>query len=462
MPEPGTEAAERAARLSGLLKEAEERNERVTSVGTKVVRTAQHKLRKSASSGAGSRVFELVMQGGVFGSGSLWYVVIALVGIFYSMGYWQFHGIQIFDYFGTQDFLLSAFDNPLAVLAGGTVPFVLLTSMGVKYFVSNVHRAEVSAHDERPWRVRPVILRIGAIVVGSLLGLASTMGLGAWDSSRALTDKSRLVRLTLLSDSTQPETRVPTPGRTILLGKTSGYHLFLECTQPEDLESTQVLPGSEKCEGTRAFIVSTANVASLSFNLDAPEPNGIDPNPCATDPVEGGCRTPLERVCSVGPFPVGEHIPDGGPDGDAIRQRLAAVESLFRYDPPRHVMMVGRIDTTQLSPEASKEYGYGSGLAQARARRVWESLRGGLKDEGSAELREVVNRALLLSAGPMHTNPETNAEPSATNCPQTGDTRSLDRIVEVWACWDGIGQQAALDALAPQMREAGCRPESES
>ena len=438
--------------MSDLVAEAKERNARVTSKGTEVVRAARRELRNSVVGGARSRVFELVMKGGVFGSGSLWYAAIALVGVVYSMGYYcQFDGIQIFDYFGTHDFLLSAFDSPLAVLAGGTVPFVLLTTLAANYCVSNVYRAQVNAHDLRNCRVRPVLLRAVVIIAGTLVGLASTVALGAWDSNRALAETSRLVRVTLLSDSTQPDTRVPTPGRTILLGKTSGYYLFLECTQPKDPKQAQVLPTSEKCKETKPFIVSTANVASLSFSLEEAS------EPCIADPIESGCRTPLERICSVGPFPEGEHEPGDGADGHATRQRLAATASLFGYDPPQHIMMVGRIDTKQLAPKASEKYGYGSGLAQARAKWVWDSLREGAKNEGSAELREVVSRALLLSAGPMHTNPG----PGASSCSETSDTRSRDRIVEVWACWDGLGQ-AARKALAPQMREAGCQSESGS
>lgn len=97
----------------------------------------------------------------------------------------------------------------------------------------------------------------------------------------------QLVRVTIRQDAAQPETRLPKPRHTFLVGTTSSFHFFYECEHDltagtaagvengenpkASLWNTQqaknnphVEAGSE-CKGGRPFIIPSANIASLEF-----------------------------------------------------------------------------------------------------------------------------------------------------------------------------------------------------
>ena len=100
--------------------------------------------------------------------------------------------------------------------------------------------------------------------------------------------------------------------------------------------------------------------------------------------------------------------------------------SLFEAGTLQQLMLIGRVDITQLDEDQRKYYGSNNGLAQARAKWVLDELveKWELNNtEKAAALRE---RTILLSAGPLHVG-QGEEDPTDTN-------RAKDRSVEVWAC----------------------------
>ena len=82
----------------------------------------------------------------------------------------------------------------------------------------------------------------------------------------------------------------------------------------------------------------------------------------------------------------------------------------------QHLMLIGRVDTSQLTPDNSQFYGEQRNLARDRAEWVYGKL-----------LREFPmqidpRRATLLSSNYRKKN-------------EGKERRELDRSVEVWACW---------------------------
>ena len=135
------------------------------------------------------------------------------------------------------------------------------------------------------------------------------------------------------------------------------------------------------------------------------------------------CASGWRKVATIGPFPIGDH--------DQLEE--TARECQNQLIPPdqfgnetngrftdRQLLLIGRVDITQLSEQARKDYGSDSGLAQARAKWVRDKL---VERSQNTEQKEALRRAILLSAGPLHVGE------NVSNC-----DRALDRSVEVWAC----------------------------
>ena len=117
-------------------------------------------------------------------------------------------------------------------------------------------------------------------------------------------DAQQPVRVTIRQDTVQSRTRLPTPEHTFLIGTTSSFHFFYECENaqatdqnpkagngsngegrpsPENGPEAQTDRAQEdtgladimivgtrnapKCENGQPFIIPTANIASLDFNL---------------------------------------------------------------------------------------------------------------------------------------------------------------------------------------------------
>ncbi len=133
------------------------------------------------------------------------------------------------------------------------------------------------------------------------------------------------------------------------------------------------------------------------------------------------CVSSFGRIGSVGPFSVGEHLSDQQNE-DSLNAGIIALNSSLVRNTPIHLLFVGRVDITPLTEGRDETY-YGSnlGLAQARATWVRNQL---LEIANTEEYRDVLNRALLLSAGPMNVGEETDES-----------DRQKDRRVDVWGCW---------------------------
>ena len=252
---------------------------------------------------------------------------------------------------------------------------------------------------------------------------------GRSDSEAALKDEDRRVQVALRQDSVQPGTRPPKPDRTLFLGTTSSFHFFYECEKALNAgtdskgqngpkaSAAQHQADAPECEKGRPFIVPTANIASLEFN---PENKEI------YIPLEGQkhCGPGWEKVATIGPFPIGEHdkLTPKKFESELVTpyQLIHARRSLFEAGTPRQLMLIGRVDITQLNDQKREDYGSNNGLAQARAKWVWEKLVKKLDKPEKDALRE---RTIFLSAGPLHVG---------KNVEETN--RAKDRSVEVWVC----------------------------
>ena len=152
------------------------------------------------------------------------------------------------------------------------------------------------------------------------------------------------------------------------------------------------------------------------------------------------CASGLKKVETIGPFCKGRHeqLEEAGkecPDQPAeeveaarkylgqLQDRLITPDKFFgRMDgrfTNQQLLLIGRVDITQLTDEKRKPYGSNSGLAQARAKWILEKLK-----KRFPEHQSTLERTILLSAGPLHTGEEA-----------TEINRAKDRSVEVWACW---------------------------
>ena len=291
----------------------------VSNTARRVVTTRKWAVVRATFNSARWKVSEQLAQVAartIAGPGGVAYILICVVGLCYSRGYYdKFEGIDILNLFSTSDFLLSGFNNILLLVVAFLVPAAMLVWLGVTYLVSSYSRAYLAAVDGRPSRwLRGVFAAVFFVGEAALLFLLP-YGMGYWDS-RELLKEERFVGIAIRNDSTQTPTVLPSPERTILLGTTSDFHLFYECASGEgenadanddegddgvqdvvvDVDGGEdtTRSGKRTSEGDdgdnkegvgktdagcddddgRAFIVPTANVASVSHHRRA----GADTN----------------------------------------------------------------------------------------------------------------------------------------------------------------------------------------
>lgn len=264
------------------------------------------------------------------------------------------------------------------------------------------------------------------------------------------------VRVALRQDSVQPRTRLPDPDRTLFLGTTSSFHLFYECGDTLNSGTDSKGPngpkasgaqhpqGASECEEGRPFIVPTANIASLEFD---PKKKEVEPRVSLPDTTDA-CASGWKKMATIGTFPRGKHhclegqpgCPKDSKEGESENgneppselvipdELLRDLGSLFEAGTLQQLMLIGRVDITPLNDETRRRYGSNNGLAQARAKRVWDGLVEKWKLDEPEKLDEpkkkaLLERTILLSAGPLHVGKDVE------------DTdRAKDRSVEVWAC----------------------------
>lgn len=145
--------------------------------------------------------------------------------------------------------------------------------------------------------------------------------------------------------------------------------------------------------------------------------------------VQNHCGLGWERVAIIRPFCEGrydkmeeddkeckeENAKESPSELVIPEQVILAQHSLFEAGTPQQLMLIGRVDITQLNEQKRELYGSNNGLAQARAKWVWDKLVEKLNKPEKDALRE---RTILLSAGPLH----------------VGKKVPEDRSVEVWVC----------------------------
>ncbi len=225
---------------------------------------ARGRARFTAIKGAGWKILEFLALYTLVTLGTSSYLLVSIIGLTYSWGFYsQFNAINIFDFFDTPDFLLSAFLNLKALFSGIIVIFIPLSIFAVRYYKAIIQRAYLSG------RVEQQSLGPRGNFILSISSLLVTFSLpflwGLYDSRTALGEESRLVRVTIRQDAAQSKTRLPIPKRTLFLGTTSSFHFFYECENA--LQDEKDEPTNQECGEGRPFIVPTANIASLAFNL---------------------------------------------------------------------------------------------------------------------------------------------------------------------------------------------------
>ena len=140
--------------------------------------------------------------------------------------------------------------------------------------------------------------------------------------------------------------------------------------------------------------------------------------------VRNHCVSGWKKVATIWPFRTGQHEIQEEKDKDAKERLNRLIEDkpfLSKANMFHQLMLIGRVDITQLNEQKREDYGSNNGLAQARAKRVLDELAKKWASNGTE--KALLERTILLSAGPLHVGKD------------VADTdRAKDRSVEVWVC----------------------------
>lgn len=475
---------ERVQRTNALVRALRELAEAVDERATLKIRRAKAQLRFKAGKGAWWRVFESIVEYSIARLGTLMYLLVALVGLTYSVGYYREFGINILDYFDTPDFFLSGFNHLGALLGGALVSIALGTLLVSVFYVHNVRSAYYEVGDRhrfRSWRVPVAVAMV--LMLTTPLTLPFLIGVGA---GSAKLNTPQPVRVTIRGGSAS-KTALPKANRTILLGTTSGYHFFFQCNNAPVDETRQLT----ECEGGKPFIVPTDNLAAVSYDYsDEPHAESSDVadainnlggaiseleiNPTVavdTANVTLDTKDVAEAIATLRTAVSELNLPDGPMrEGSGSTTRIAAeltdlrttIAGLVRDEPsgcvsglkmiatvgpfkvgehvpvdpttaknafedllgrpPERIVLIGRVDTTQFSSEGLERYGSDEGLGQRRATSVWNRFVALSNEEGGTLIDDVLERAVLMGGGPLYVG----------NASETD--REKDRIVEIWGC----------------------------
>ena len=154
--------------------------------------------------------------------------------------------------------------------------------------------------------------------------------------------------------------------------------------------------------------------------------------------VRNHCVSGWKKVATIWPFRTGQHeIREEIEKDKAAKKRLGELIKdnplLSKANGFHQLMLIGRVDITPLNDKTRGHYGSNNGLAQARAKWVWEKLVEKLNKPEKDALRQ---RTILLSAGPLYVG-------QGEEDPTEIKNRAKDRSVEVWACGDPKPEQAS-------------------
>lgn len=246
----------------------------VKKLARQTTNRARVQIINAASKSGWWRGFELLAEYSAKALGTVFYVIIALIGITYSLGYYRrFEPIDILSLFDTPDFLLSAFGSPWALVIGILSPAIVLIMLTVGYLASSIQRAYVNARDQHQYALlkRFLYLPLASLVVP----LIASFLWGICESEHDV-EEPKFVQYTIRGNSKPPNTGFPNQERTILLGTTSNFHIFYECGEERDGNdaaksadtpnngAANVDRRQATCpKGGGVFVVPTDNVASV-------------------------------------------------------------------------------------------------------------------------------------------------------------------------------------------------------
>lgn len=221
---------------------------------------ARRRVRFAAGNGALWKILRFFENRTPAAWGALWYLLLSIIGVTYSSAFYsRFDDLHIFDFFGTSDFLLSAFQNVKILIIGIIATLIgigILIYRAYDLIVYGAYKSDAKRKEARAnWKTGILLF---TILAGATFILPFLQG--RHDSEARLQDEDRRVQVTLRQDSVQPGTRLPRLDRTLFLGTTSSFHFFYECEEPLNVRT------DSKSEKRRLLIVPTANIASLEFD----------------------------------------------------------------------------------------------------------------------------------------------------------------------------------------------------
>ena len=242
----------------------------------KTITKAKALLRTAARRYGWLRMVELVAQYKTPHLGSFFYLMVALIGITYSLGYYdRFEDVDILGLFDTPDFLLSAFGNLLALSFGIVAPFFALALLTLIYLTSSTVRANLHAMNRGKSLLLQLTIWLPPVAILAPLGFSFALGKA---NSFADVNDPQYIQYATRGTPGNTDARNPDLAHTILLGTTSDFHIFYECAAAnrtdEEGNTTGSVTARDQSEDDvaadctkdgLAFVVPTANVASVTF-----------------------------------------------------------------------------------------------------------------------------------------------------------------------------------------------------
>ena len=104
--------------------------------------------------------------------GALWYLLLSIIGVTYSWAFYsRFEGIHIFDFFGTSDFLLSAFQNVEMLVIGISATLIGIGILIYRAYDSIVYSAYKFDPQKKEARILLEAIILLSITLGLIIGL---------------------------------------------------------------------------------------------------------------------------------------------------------------------------------------------------------------------------------------------------------------------------------------------------
>lgn len=116
---------------------------------------AKRRVRSAARNGAVWKILRFFENRTPAAWGALWYLLLSIIGVTYSWAFYsRFEGVHIFDFFGTSDFLLSAFQNVEMLVIGISATLIGIGILIYRAYDSIVYSAYKSDPKEKKAQIR--------------------------------------------------------------------------------------------------------------------------------------------------------------------------------------------------------------------------------------------------------------------------------------------------------------------